>query len=80
MLQLQVTNSPFNESQAELLNQLLPTLTHSQQVWLSGYLSALSLLGDTGQAGPAVLPLLLRRQQECQRPPTQCHSRRYPVR
>lgn len=57
MLQLQVTNSPFNESQAELLNQLLPTLTHSQQVWLSGYLSALSLLGDSGQAGPAVLPL-----------------------
>lgn len=65
MLQLQVTNSPFNESQAELLNRLLPTLTHSQQVWLSGYLSALSLLGDTGQAGPAVLPLLLKRQQEC---------------
>lgn len=57
MLQLQVTNSPFNESQVELLNQLLPTLTHSQQVWLSGYLSAVSLLGDTGQAGPAVLPL-----------------------
>ncbi|MEK3670576.1 MULTISPECIES: assimilatory sulfite reductase (NADPH) flavoprotein subunit [unclassified Paenibacillus] len=56
-MQLQVTNSPFNESQAELLNRLLPTLTHSQQVWLSGYLSALSLLGDTGQAGPAVLPL-----------------------
>lgn len=53
MLQLQVTNSPFNESQVELLNKLLPTLTHSQQVWLSGYLSALSLQGDVSQAAAA---------------------------
>lgn len=40
MLQLQVMNSPFNEEQAELLNRLLPTLTDSQKVWLSGYLAA----------------------------------------
>ncbi|CAM4305577.1 assimilatory sulfite reductase (NADPH) flavoprotein subunit [Paenibacillus typhae] len=45
MVQLQVTNSPFNESQAELLNRLLPTLTESQQIWLGGYLSAMSLRG-----------------------------------
>lgn len=45
MVQLQVTNSPFNESQAQLLNQLLPTLTESQQIWLGGYLSAMSLRG-----------------------------------
>ncbi|WP_342566469.1 assimilatory sulfite reductase (NADPH) flavoprotein subunit [Paenibacillus sp. FSL R7-0345] len=44
-MQLQVTNSPFNESQAQLLNQLLPTLTESQQIWLGGYLSAMSLRG-----------------------------------
>ncbi|WP_090714364.1 assimilatory sulfite reductase (NADPH) flavoprotein subunit [Paenibacillus typhae] len=44
-MQLQVTNSPFNESQAELLNRLLPTLTESQQIWLGGYLSAMSLRG-----------------------------------
>lgn len=39
-LQLQVLNSPFNQEQAELLNRLLPTLTESQKVWLSGYLAA----------------------------------------
>lgn len=37
---LQVLNSPFNQEQADLLNQLLPTLTDSQKVWLSGYLAA----------------------------------------
>lgn len=36
-------NSPFNKEQAELLNRLLPTLTPTQQIWLSGYLSALTV-------------------------------------
>jgi len=40
-LQLQVINSPFNQEQVDLLNRLLPTLTETQQIWLSGYLSAL---------------------------------------
>lgn len=40
MLQLHVMNSPFNEEQAELLNRLLPTLTETQKVWLSGYFAA----------------------------------------
>ncbi|MEK4750195.1 assimilatory sulfite reductase (NADPH) flavoprotein subunit [Niallia circulans] len=39
-MQLQVINSPFNQEQTELLNRLLPTLTESQKIWLSGYLSA----------------------------------------
>ncbi|WP_416150632.1 assimilatory sulfite reductase (NADPH) flavoprotein subunit [Salipaludibacillus sp. HK11] len=39
-MQFQVTNSPFNQEQAESLNRLLPTLTESQKIWLSGYLSA----------------------------------------
>ncbi|MGO4886780.1 assimilatory sulfite reductase (NADPH) flavoprotein subunit [Anaerobacillus sp. MEB173] len=39
-MQLQVINSPFNQEQVELLNQLLPSLTESQKVWLSGYLAA----------------------------------------
>ncbi|WP_153126642.1 assimilatory sulfite reductase (NADPH) flavoprotein subunit [Peribacillus tepidiphilus] len=39
-MQLQVLNSPFNQEQAELLNRLLPTLTESQKIWLSGYLAA----------------------------------------
>ncbi|WP_134699256.1 assimilatory sulfite reductase (NADPH) flavoprotein subunit [Ammoniphilus sp. YIM 78166] len=39
-MQLQVMNSPFNQEQVELLNRLLPTLTQSQKVWLSGYLAA----------------------------------------
>ncbi|MEH7123643.1 assimilatory sulfite reductase (NADPH) flavoprotein subunit [Bacillus sp. JJ1773] len=39
-MQLQVINSPFNQEQANLLSQLLPTLTGAQKVWLSGYLAA----------------------------------------
>ncbi|WP_053363130.1 assimilatory sulfite reductase (NADPH) flavoprotein subunit [Bacillus sp. FJAT-27251] len=39
-MQLQVINSPFNQEQTELLNRLLPTLSDSQKVWLSGYLAA----------------------------------------
>ncbi|PMC40499.1 sulfite reductase [NADPH] flavoprotein alpha-component [Bacillus sp. UMB0899] len=46
-MQLQVMNSPFNQEQAELLNRLLPTLTESQKVWLSGYLAAT----QSGSAG-----------------------------
>ena len=38
-MQLQVVNSPFNQEQVELLNRILPTLTGSQKVWLSGYLA-----------------------------------------
>jgi len=38
---LQVLNSPFNQEQVDLLGKLLPTLTGTQQVWLSGYLTAL---------------------------------------
>lgn len=37
-------NSPFDEKQVELLNQLLPALTETQQVWLGGYLSALQIM------------------------------------
>lgn len=51
MLQLQVTNSPFNESQVELLNRLLPTLTETQQIWLSGYISALRLTSGSNPVG-----------------------------
>ena len=43
MLALQVINSPFNQEQVELLNQLLPILTETQQIWLGGYLSASQL-------------------------------------
>lgn len=50
MSQLQVTNSPFNENQVELLNRLLPSLTETQQIWLSGYLSA---IGRTAAVSPA---------------------------
>ncbi len=69
-MQLQVINSPFNQEQAELLNRLLPTLTESQKIWLSGYLAAaqpavqaVSALGtleahvaevSTANAGPTV--------------------------
>ncbi|MFZ3577471.1 assimilatory sulfite reductase (NADPH) flavoprotein subunit [Virgibacillus sp. DJP39] len=39
-MQLQVKNSPFNQEQTDLLNNLLPTLTETQKVWLGGYLAA----------------------------------------
>jgi sulfite reductase (NADPH) flavoprotein alpha-component len=45
LLVLQVTNSPFNQEQVELLNRLLPTLTEAQKAWLSGYLMALQKTG-----------------------------------
>ncbi|OAB40194.1 assimilatory sulfite reductase (NADPH) flavoprotein subunit [Paenibacillus antarcticus] len=39
-MQFQVMNSPFSQEQVELLNRLVPTLTESQQIWLSGYFTA----------------------------------------
>lgn len=47
MLQLHVLNSPFSQEQAELLNQLLPTLTEQQKIWLTGYLSAQATLAGS---------------------------------
>lgn len=51
---LQVTNSPFQQEQVDLLNRLLPTLTEGQRIWLSGYLSALQ--GAGAPTGTAVVP------------------------
>ncbi|MNO39388.1 Sulfite reductase [NADPH] flavoprotein alpha-component [compost metagenome] len=53
MLQLQVTNSPFNGEQVELLNRLLPTLTQTQQIWLGGYISAMTLQGAAAVSAEA---------------------------
>ncbi|WP_261301430.1 assimilatory sulfite reductase (NADPH) flavoprotein subunit [Paenibacillus andongensis] len=52
---LQVTNSPFNQEQVELLNRLLPTLTETQRIWLNGYLAAIqgSAVVTTSGAAPA---------------------------
>lgn len=47
LLQLQVMNSPFNQEQVELLNRLLPTLTESQKIWLSGYIAATQPVAQT---------------------------------
>lgn len=47
-MEFQVTNSPFNQEQVELLNRLLPTLSETQRIWLSGYLTAV--------LGAAVVP------------------------
>jgi sulfite reductase (NADPH) flavoprotein alpha-component len=47
-VQLQVLNSPFNQEQAELLNRILPTLTESQKVWLSGFLAAAQFSSVSG--------------------------------
>lgn len=59
---LQVNNSPFSQEQIEWLNALLPTLTESQRLWLSGYLAAIGAhqasaapgLPASGQAAAAV--------------------------
>ncbi len=50
-LALQVINSPFNQQQVELLNQLLPILTETQQIWLGGYLSASQLVTQSNASG-----------------------------
>ncbi len=47
-------NSPFNQEQAELLNRLLPTLTESQKIWLSGYLVAAR--SESGETAAPVAP------------------------
>ncbi|WEG12918.1 assimilatory sulfite reductase (NADPH) flavoprotein subunit [Pullulanibacillus sp. KACC 23026] len=39
-MQLKVMNSPFSEEQADTLNKLLPSLTETQRIWLSGFLAA----------------------------------------
>ncbi len=58
-LQLQVMNSPFNQEQVELLNQLLPSLTESQKVWISGYLAAsqATMVTETPESQSAELPV-----------------------
>lgn len=37
---LNLLNSPFNEQQVKLINELVPTLTGYQKIWLTGFLSA----------------------------------------
>lgn len=54
-MQLQVTNSPFNENQVELLNRLLPSLTDTQQIWLTGYLAAMGRVTAGASAGTELL-------------------------
>lgn len=53
-MQLQETNSPFNKEQTEYLNRLLPTLTDTQRIWLSGYLAAPQSI-ETGTLLPSSL-------------------------
>lgn len=55
-LQIQVGNSPFNQEQAELLNQLLTTLTDTQKIWLSGYFTASVSSTETKVATQAIQP------------------------
>ncbi|MEX2416016.1 MAG: assimilatory sulfite reductase (NADPH) flavoprotein subunit [Paenibacillaceae bacterium] len=58
-MQLQVMNSPFNQEQVELLNRLLPTLSETQQIWLSGYLTARQSTGSTVKIGSNLLAVPL---------------------
>lgn len=46
---LNLHNSPFSEAQTKLINELYPTLTDYQKVWLNGYLSAIQTIGDSSQ-------------------------------
>lgn len=55
-MQLHVLNSPFSQQQADLLNQLLPTLTDQQKIWLTGYLSAQAALAGSETATTAPSP------------------------
>jgi len=58
LLVFQVTNSPFTQEQADLLNRLLPTLSDTQRIWLNGYLSALQAGGTASIAVPEAAPAL----------------------
>ncbi|MBW5445494.1 assimilatory sulfite reductase (NADPH) flavoprotein subunit [Cohnella sp. CFH 77786] len=53
---LQVTNSPFHQEQVEWLNRLLPTLSDTQRIWLSGYLTALQSAAVPAAAAPGAVP------------------------
>ncbi|GIP44713.1 sulfite reductase [NADPH] flavoprotein alpha-component [Paenibacillus sp. J45TS6] len=44
-MELQANNSPFTQEQTELLNRLLPTLSQTQLIWLSGYFTAKQAAG-----------------------------------
>lgn len=46
---LNLHNSPFSEAQTKLINELYPTLTDYQKVWLNGYLSAIQTIEDSNQ-------------------------------
>jgi len=45
-LHLKTTSSPFTDEQVQLLNQLLPTLSAEQKIWLSGYISGQSFASE----------------------------------
>ncbi|MGF6355713.1 sulfite reductase (NADPH) flavoprotein alpha-component [Paenibacillus sp. 4624] len=69
MVELQVTNSPFNQEQVELLNRLIPTLTDGQRLWLGGYIAAFQagvvtpqtdLIGQSAVAAPVSAPAVSR--------------------
>ncbi|GAK09113.1 assimilatory sulfite reductase (NADPH) flavoprotein subunit [Geomicrobium sp. JCM 19038] len=56
-MHLKTTSSPFTEEQVQLLNQLLPTLSAEQKIWLSGYISAQSFASEvvpTSSTEPAL--------------------------
>jgi sulfite reductase (NADPH) flavoprotein alpha-component len=57
LLQLQVTNSPFSQEQVDLLNQLFPTLTDYQRIWITGYLSIAQASGAQIASSPQLAPL-----------------------
>lgn len=46
-LQLHIQNSPFSQEQVDLLNQLIPTLTTEQKIWISGFLAASQATAST---------------------------------
>lgn len=50
MVTLNLFNSPFNEAQTKLINELYPTLSDYQKVWLNGYFSAVQSFGATNEA------------------------------
>ncbi|PSL42958.1 sulfite reductase (NADPH) alpha subunit [Salsuginibacillus halophilus] len=55
-MNIHATNSPFTEDQASLLNQVLPSLSEQQRIWLSGYLTAAFAPAVTATAEPQPAP------------------------
>ncbi|MER2128640.1 assimilatory sulfite reductase (NADPH) flavoprotein subunit [Solibacillus sp. FSL H8-0523] len=61
---LHVGNSPFQEDQIKLVNELLSTLTDYQKIWLTGYFSATQALAVPQSEGAETVKLATKTERQ----------------